>query len=651
MDIFPYEYRPGQKELVEFIDRAVRNRSCAVIEAGTGTGKTITSLCGTLRYSLDHGMKVLYLTRTKSQQKQVIRECSSIRSDLICVGVQGRTASSCPMMRDDPDLASGTSEEISKLCSEYKRRGDDGCHCKYCERIESTDIDGWIETIRTGHPEPEDFSKMCEDAGLCPYELLKYAIPHADVIAVPYPFVFMPHVLDRFVEWMGTPLANTVMIIDEAHNLPDYLRDVQTYEYSLAAIDLTEKEAKEHGDFDVHEGIMVTDIAGVLREILEHAVREYLIDDDGILPMYFLEDELMSRLGLTSVALSRILVAMEDIGDGIAERKKQRRKLPRTYIGSMARFLQTWINGDEDVHVRLVVGGDNPKFQSYCMDPSGATQPLNECFSSIHMSGTLEPLDSYIDELGLERVEKLSLGNVFPKDNLRVLYSDRVTMRYEDRFIEENYGLMKRLLADTINSVRVNTAVFFSSYSFMDRMVSDGIVDLIGRDIHYERRGMMQSDLMEVFDSFRTSEGSVLFCVTGGMISEGLDFPDKSLELAVIIGLPYPKPTAKLRALKRYYDLRFGDGVRYTSTIPTLRKVRQAIGRLIRSETDRGVAVILDRRIAGLPGTGAILSEDIPLEVREFFADVQDIQYDYGPFNINNINETNFTVGYGNNRR
>ena len=112
MDYFPYSYRPGQKELIEFIDRTVRDRRCAVIEAGTGIGKTVTSLCGALGYAKDHDMKVIYLTRTKSQQKQVINESVAIGNDILCVAVQGRSAASCPMMRDDPDLASGNAEEI-----------------------------------------------------------------------------------------------------------------------------------------------------------------------------------------------------------------------------------------------------------------------------------------------------------------------------------------------------------------------------------------------------------------------------------------------------------------------------------------------------------------------------------------------------------
>ena len=619
-DLFPYEYRPGQRELVRFISNTVDDGMSPVVEAGTGTGKTVSALAATLPTVLERGMKVIYLTRTKSQQKQVIREAAAIGHGILCVGLQGRTAASCPMMRDDPDLASGTSEEISKLCSEYKRRDAGECRCRFYANIEHTDIESWVERIREEHPEPEGFARLCEEAELCPYEMLKYALPHADVIAASYPFVFMPQILARLVDWIGIPLHRTVIVVDEAHNLPDYLRDVQTFEYSRAALDLAEKEARENGDSEVHEGLTVTDIVGVLREVLGYAVKEYLIDDDGILPPYFLEDELMSRLGMTSVSIMRIVQALEDIGDSIAERKKQRRKLPRSYVGSMGRFMRAWLMGAEDCHVRLVLGGDNPCFQSYCMDPSGASDPLNECFASVHMSGTLEPIDAYIRDIGLDRAVPTTLNGFFPRENLLTLYSDEVSMRYEDRFIESNYARLRQLLYDTVNSVRVNTAVFFPSYQFMDRMLDDGVASDLGRDIYYERRDMPQEELMEVFDSFRTSEGSVLFCVTGGRISEGLDFPDKSLELAVLIGIPYPKPTAKMRAMTRYYDAKFGDGRLYVSIIPASRKMRQSIGRLIRSETDRGVAVILDRRAASLRDISPMLCGDIPAAVTSFFS-------------------------------
>ena len=88
----------------------------------------------------------------------------------------------------------------------------------------------------------------------------------------------------------------------------------------------------------------------------------------------------------------------------------------------------------------------------------------------------------------------------------------------------------------------------------------------------------------------------LFFSVIGGRISEGMDFPAEQLEIAAIVGIPYPKPTARQRGLQRYYDIKFGKGWEYTVEAPTARKLLQSIGRLIRDEKDRGVAVILDNR-------------------------------------------------------
>jgi DNA excision repair protein ERCC-2 len=112
----------------------------------------------------------------------------------------------------------------------------------------------------------------------------------------------------------------------------------------------------------------------------------------------------------------------------------------------------------------------------------------------------------------------------------------------------------------------------------------------------------------------------VLFAVAGGRVSEGLDFPSKDLELVIIVGVPYPYPTVKLNSLVRYEDYRFGNGWEHAVKSPTVRKMRQARGRLIRSETDRGVCVVLDRRIGAVQGFDASPCSNIPLAVREFFS-------------------------------
>ncbi len=105
-------------------------------------------------------------------------------------------------------------------------------------------------------------------------------------------------------------------------------------------------------------------------------------------------------------------------------------------------------------------------------------------------------------------------------------------------------------------------------------------------------------DLVYYFKEYGNveNEGAALFSVMGGRISEGMDFPAEQLEIALIVGIPYPKPTARQRGLQHYYDIKFRKGWEYTVEAPTARKLLQSIGRLIRNEKDRGIAVILDRR-------------------------------------------------------
>jgi len=129
----------------------------------------------------------------------------------------------------------------------------------------------------------------------------------------------------------------------------------------------------------------------------------------------------------------------------------------------------------------------------------------------------------------------------------------------------------------------------------------DGYFAEIQRCLYIEQQHMSQSELMDLVTDFKScgdgnGNTAALFTVMGGRISEGMDFPAEQLEIAVIVGIPYPKPTARQRGLQNYYDQKFGKGWEYTVQAPAARKMLQAIGRLIRKEDDRGVAVILDKR-------------------------------------------------------
>ena len=100
--------------------------------------------------------------------------------------------------------------------------------------------------------------------------------------------------------------------------------------------------------------------------------------------------------------------------------------------------------------------------------------------------------------------------------------------------------------------------------------------------------------------SFRAGRDGVFLSVMGGSVAEGIDFPGEELCFAIIVGIPFPPPTLENNAMSDMYDEKYGPwmGWRYVSLAPAMRKMKQAIGRLIRTETDRGMAVIMDSRVS-----------------------------------------------------
>ncbi len=638
MDPFPYEYRGDQHELVNLIRDSVLRGGHLVIESGTGTGKTISALSGVIEALADTGGKIVYLTRTKSQQRQVIREVAEIskRLETSCIGFQGRSEITCPMMCGDSSLMAGTSEELSKLCSEYKKCDQDGHFgCKYFENSLDVDVSKYVRMLSREHFQPEEFFNLLLEDGVCPYEMSKKLLPYVDVIAVPYPFLFSPNTVNSFLGWLGSSLSDIVVIVDEAHNLPPYLRDTMTYGYSMKASELAEAEAIAWGNPKVHNDMKVTDVISFFRDCMNYALSEYLDGDDGILPYGFLREGMMERMHVSSVILVAIYKDILEHGEIVAADKKSKKILPRSYMRSFGLFLMSWDAFEEETSINLIQGGENPGFESFCLDPYEAAYPLRGCHASISMSGTLQPLSDYSRELGLDSAIERVFPSPFPEENLEVFYVDDVSTGYVDiTSSKETYTRILGYIDNIVNCVSKNTVIFFPSYSLMDRALNDGLVNMLGRTAYIERRGMSQSDLMETVSDFRSDRGSVLLSVMGGRISEGLDFPDEDLELAILVGLPFPKPTAKQEALRRYCDYRFGDGWEHAVKIPTQRKIRQAVGRLIRSDTDRGVAIILDRRAPMVGGMDMKLTNDPVCEVMTFFDSTRQL-YKSGSFGEN----------------
>lgn len=622
MDLFPYALRKNQRNIMEDINDTLARGKHFIFESGTGSGKTICALSATLQYALDNNKKIVYTTRTNAQQRQVIVELRAIRkkkrdNGIFGVGVQGR-ANMCILAKKDPEIGKGTAEELSRFCSNQKKKANKkGQGCEYFKNIDKQRIERTISWTKENLPTAEEFIEHCEKNKTCPYEINKLLIKESTVVVVPYIYVFDNSIRRLLFDWLSVPIDDTILVVDEAHNLPNYLRDLFSAQLSIWMLNNCTSEAEKYGDPSIaDEKISVSRFCKTLSEIifglrdtyvysiLENGIRRNTqCKDDAFIPSHEVETEILTRLKITTKTLRDIVNDLIVYGEKIQEFRQEEGKLPRSYLHKLGMFLEFWTTIEMDQYVKLIVddsNGRNPRIEAYCLDPSIGTEVINKFHSSIHMSGTLKPLEEYRDSLSLPEDTPLGLyPSPFPKENRRIFYTRDVTTKYDEIIRDKNIvSKIWQYITNICNTFPKNTMVFFPSFNTLSMFRNKRSFEDIQRCLYVEDQAMSQTDLMELITDFKScaGDGAAFFSVMGGRISEGMDFPAEQLEIAVIVGIPYPKPTARQRGLQRYYDLKFGKGWEYTVKAPAARKLLQSIGRLIRDENDKGVAVILDKR-------------------------------------------------------
>jgi len=274
--LFPYRPRPGQESILREVAEVGQRGGTLLVNAPTGSGKTVATLAPLLEHAVRADHKVLYLVRTHSQEVQVLHETRAIalRLDqpILAVGLQGR-ARRCFLLENVAEVKGATAEEHGKLCADRKRATErmlqgeaplapppelpeggeidltdlDGC--PYYARVLQSDLDGLIERFRTKLPLPHEFEAYSREENLCPYELSKKLVPHARLITAPYAFFFHPHIRRTLLRWMGVGPERVDLVVDEAHNLPNHLRELTTVALPLESVRRARAEVAERGDF------------------------------------------------------------------------------------------------------------------------------------------------------------------------------------------------------------------------------------------------------------------------------------------------------------------------------------------------------------------------------------------------------------------
>ncbi|HEY6050510.1 MAG TPA: ATP-dependent DNA helicase, partial [Thermoanaerobaculia bacterium] len=454
-------------------------------------------------------------------------------------------------------------------------------------------------------------SRAC---GTCPHKAAMEAARRAQVVVCDYNYVFSD-IREKVLPRIERPLEEIVLVVDEAHNLPDRIRSHLTGDLDAPMLIRASKEAKA---VDPEAGGHLQEVARSLHQALIAREGERVVEREELI-------EAVEK-GLKGWGYDDLLRASSEAGETLAGRG-----IP-TVLPEIAECLRRWRDAREGV-LRLCVGGPGGKFSLRLLDPSILSRRVFEqVHASVLMSGTLHPPAMYADLLGIEPARRVlrAYPNPFPKENRRVLVDPKVTTSY-DRRSPSMYAKIAHELLAVVAGVPGNVAAFFPSYEILAAVVERVRTVATGKQLVAEKQEWGAAERGRVLESLRdlrTRGGALLMGVQGGSLSEGVDYAGNLLSAVVIVGFPFSPPTIEVEALKSYYMRKFGAqrGHEYAYVYPAINKILQAAGRCIRSERDRAVVVLLESRLldpryAGcFPGDFPLVPvSDVASEVRSFF--------------------------------
>ena len=589
--LFPYEsVRPIQTELINLVYDIIKNQKNLIVHAPTGLGKTVAMLAPALSFVLDKkDLTIFFLTSRHTQHKLAVETLKHIKEahniNFNAVDLVGKQ-SMCVQDHVQDLYAS----EFHEYCKSVKEKHE----CEFYENtkkkngkltVKAKQVISELKRISPAHS--EQIIEVCKEARLCPYEMSTILAREANVIIADYYYIFNPTISENFFMKIGKKLEDSIVIIDEGHNLPGRIRNLFTARLSTFILDRAIREAKK---FKFHE------LVPKLKEI-KHLVK---ISSEKIKETESLVEKEEFIQGIKEIDDYDELVSdFESAADEIREKQRS------SYIGSISSFLVHWQGPDRGFSriINLVDHKDKKIITlSYrCLDPSLFSAVVMEhSFSTILMSGTLNPTEMYEDLLGFPKNKTIQkeFGNPFPKKNKLTLIVPRTTTKYTQRN-ENQFEKIAKECSNITNLVDGNSAIFFPSYLLMDQ-VNKYFLEFSKKRIIREIPRLSKEGKYDLLEEFKneSKKGAVLLGVASGSFGEGIDLPGDLLKCVIVVGIPLQKPDLETKELMKYYEEKFGNGWDYGYLYPAILKSMQNAGRCIRSEKDKGVIVFLDERYA-----------------------------------------------------
>ena len=557
---FPFEYREGQKRLVEDVYRTILRRKNLFMQAPTGVGKTISTIFPAVKAVGENlGDRIFYLTAktiTASVAKDTFR--------LLCeYGYKAK-------------IIQLTAKEKLCLCDEMECNP---VNCPYAKGHYDRVNDAVFELLTSSDFFTRD--EIVEQANkymVCPFELSLDVSSWVDDIVCDYNYVFDPNVyLKRFFQ-EGIK-GDYIFLIDEAHNLVERSREMYSAQIYKEDFLMCRKIIKPY--------------SSKIEKILDKcnkALLEYKRECETYVVYENVGNLIFQLMRLTSELDEFLQKPLEFQG----------RKDITDFYFQVRNFLSIYDLVDEHyvIYSQLL---DDGRFmlKLFCVDPSLNIQNcLDKANASIFFSATLLPINYYKSLLSTKKDNyAIYAQSIFDEKKRLLVFGKDVSTKYTRRNAAE-FEKMAEYIYRTVKCKKGNYMIFFPSYKLMNQVYDIFTEIHTDFDTIIQTSGMKEEEREEFLEAFTVERDSslVAFCVMGGIFGEGIDLKNEQLIGVIVVGTGLPQISYEREILKNYYDSQNGCGFDYAFRYPGINKVLQAAGRVIRTVDDNGVILLLDER-------------------------------------------------------
>ncbi|MBC7421209.1 MAG: ATP-dependent DNA helicase [Bdellovibrio sp.] len=564
---FPFaKPRAGQVELIQTIKDNMLEHRPMLLQAPTGLGKTVGVMYPTLQEALSRGQRLIYVT-PKNSQHAVAEEAIEKLQDA-GGGIKAMTLTA-----------------KSKMC--FKNEAI--CNPDFCEYAKDhykkvADFNLIEQLSKKKSLTAKTFKKMAEQHQVCPFELQLDASAEADAVICDYNYVFAPRsALGKIQSISLDQSGKPNLVIDEAHNLPSRAMDYYSPSLSTFVLEKMRDEAQA-----VSKKFR-NDFKELLQECIFVVKKSGPVGCEKPCPIKAPVQEFLEQDGKLRTFLSNYLGSDVDIQ-------------PKDVVMRLSFYWSEFTSALE-----FVTSGRKEFFTTFTPNPAtikitccDASEMLKDCYDDyeqvVGFSATLKPFNFYRELSGLAEkpLKTAEFKSPFAVENRKILIIPQISSKYSTR--EQNYPRIAEAIQKIASVKRGNYFVFLPSFDFLERVANQFQAPLHSLVIKQERY-MKRDDIQNVMDMLKDkSTAHIIFAVQGGVFSEGVDYPGDMIIGAFVVGPPLPNFDLERETMKSYYEKHYSSGFDYAYTYPAMAKAVQAAGRVIRTETDRGIIVLMDDR-------------------------------------------------------